>query len=104
VGGDPNTQFFFLKLNPPRPTFPVDITEAERAVMAEHAAYWRGWTEKGKVVVFGPVMDPNGVFGMAVVEAKSEDEVLGLIAGDPVTKAGLGSYEVHPMRVGAVRG
>ncbi|MGD0115693.1 MAG: YciI family protein [Dehalococcoidia bacterium] len=99
-----STQFFFLKLNPPRPTFPADITDAEQAVMREHAAYWTGWTERGKVVVFGPVMDPNGVFGMAVIEAESEDEVRGLIASDPVTKAGLGSYEVHPMRVGAVRG
>jgi uncharacterized protein YciI len=104
MSASPNTQFFFLRLNPPRPTFPGDITEAEQAVMTEHAAYWRGWTEKGKVVVFGPVMDPNGVFGMAVIEAESEEEVRGLIAGDPVTKAGLGSYEVHPMRVGAVRG
>ncbi len=72
--------------------------------MREHAGYWTGWTERGKVVVFGPVIDPNGVFGMAVIEAESEEEVRGLIAGDPVTKAGLGSYEVHPMRVGAVRG
>ena len=72
--------------------------------MQEHAAYWAGWTQKGKVVVFGPVMDPKGVFGVAIVEAESEDEVRELIAGDPVTKAGLGSYEFFPLRVGAVRG
>jgi uncharacterized protein YciI len=101
---DPETKYFFLKLNPPRPTFPGDITDAERAVMQEHATYWMALTERRKVVVFGPVMDPKGVYGISIVEAESEEEVLTFIAGDPVSKAGLGSYEFYPMRVGAVRG
>ena len=96
--------YYFLRLSPPRPTFPGDITDAERAVMQEHAAYWTALTERRKVVIFGPVMDPKGVFGISIVEAESEDEVRRSIAGDPVSKAGLGSYEFFPMRVGAVRG
>ena len=101
---NPNAKYFFLKLNSPRPTFPADITEDERTTMQEHAAYWTEQTERGIVIVFGPVMDPSGVFGMAVLEAQSEEQVRVLIAGDPVTKAALGRYDVFPMRVGAVRG
>ena len=59
----PMHSYFFLRLNPPRPTFPADMTEAERAVMEEHAAYWTSWTERGVVVVFGPVMDPKASTG-----------------------------------------
>ena len=96
--------YFFLRLNAPRPTFPGDITDAERAVMQEHAAYWTALTEKRKVIIFGPIMDPKGVYGISIVETESEDEVLSFIAGDPVSKADLGTYEFYPMRVGAVRG
>ena len=99
-----DASYFFLRLNPPRPTFPADMTDAERAVMQEHAACWTALTEKRKVVIFGPVMDPKGVYGIAIVEAGSEDEVQALIAGDPVTKAALGRYDIFPMRVGAIRG
>jgi hypothetical protein len=31
---------FFCKLIAPRPTFPFDMNESEKALMGEHAAYW----------------------------------------------------------------
>jgi len=46
---------FFCKLVPPRPSFAQDLSEAERKLMQEHAAYWREWMEKGHVVAFGVV-------------------------------------------------
>lgn len=96
--------FFFLRLNPPRPTFPGDITDAENAVMERHATYLEGQMPAGKIVVYGPVMDPKGVFGIAIVEVESEDEVRDLIANDPATTSGLLQYDCFPMRAGAVRG
>jgi hypothetical protein len=53
-------RLFLCRLNPPRPSFSVDMTDAERALMGEHVAYWRGLLEAGHVVTFGPVADPAG--------------------------------------------
>jgi uncharacterized protein YciI len=94
---------FLLKLVPPRPTFPEDMTEAEGKVMAEHAVYWKGLTDKGIVLVFGPVLDPKGTWGMGVVEVETEADARAIIANDPVSKSGLGAYEISPMRVGMAR-
>jgi hypothetical protein len=35
-------RYFFIKLNPPRPSFAFDMTDEERAVMCEHAVCLRG--------------------------------------------------------------
>lgn len=94
---------FFLRLNSPRPTFPADITDAERAVMGEHGAYWKPLVDKGTCIVLGPVMDPKGVFGMAVVDVASEAEARTLVAGDPTTRAKLGSWDVMAMSTAMVR-
>jgi uncharacterized protein YciI len=90
---------FFCKLIGPRPTFPADITDAEKALMQQHAQYLTGLLNQGTISVFGPVMDPKGPFGMAVVEAASAEEVQRLTANDPVVKASAGfKYEISPMR------
>jgi uncharacterized protein len=90
-------QRFLFKLIAPRPTFPQDMTDAERRVMQEHVAYWKGLTEKGIAVVFGPVLDPKGVWGMAVVETETEKQAHALVSDDPVFKARLGPIEVYQM-------
>lgn len=101
---NPEAKYFFVKLNPPRPTFPADMTEAEGAVMQQHGAYWRELTSKGLVVVFGVVIDPEYTHGVGILEVESEERVRELLADDPVTRAALGRYEIHPMRVGSIRG
>jgi uncharacterized protein YciI len=100
----PQKTFFFCKLISPRPTFQTDMTDTERAVMLEHVAYWMALAEKGTVVVFGPVSDPVGSYGIAVVEAAEIAEVEAMRDNYPVIKAQIGlRYEIHPMRVGAIR-
>jgi len=95
--------FFLIKLIPPRPSFAQDMTAAERQVMQAHVGYWKGLAERGLVVVFGPVLDPEGVWGVAIVEVTGEPQVHELIADDPVKVAGLGTFKVCPMQVGALR-
>ncbi len=92
-----DTQFFVYKLIPPRPTFALDMTEEERAVMGAHAAYWHGLLDARTAVVFGPVLDPAGVWGLAVVEARSPDEVHAVGAADPAVSSGVASFDVYPM-------
>jgi uncharacterized protein len=93
---------FLYQLIPPRPMFAQDMTETERKVMQEHALYWKDLTDKRIAVVFGPVLDPKGVWGLAIVEAASEQEVRTLGANDPALKAGL-TFEVYPMPGAIVR-
>lgn len=82
----------------PRPTFPMDITDDERALMAEHGAYWRQRMAEGKVVVFGPVLDPKGVWGLGVMRVRDEAELQALTNADPVILANRGfRYESLPM-------
>ncbi|MGZ3845041.1 MAG: YciI family protein [Flavisolibacter sp.] len=90
-----NKKFFALKLIPSRPDFAQTMTDEERALMQEHAAYWRGYMNRGKVIVFGPVLDPSGVYGLGIVAVDEEQEVKEFIAGDPANK--INSYEYYPI-------
>lgn len=87
-------QFFALKLVPPRPTFAQDMTEEERSIMQEHVGFWMELMKQGKVVVFGPVLDPASVYGLGVV-TMDEEEVKQVIKDDPAAK--INRYEYHPM-------
>jgi len=89
-------KYFFVRLNPSRPDFAQTMTPEEFAVMNTHANYWRDWQSRGYVVVFGPVMDPTGAFGMGVVGVEDEEELKGMVAGDPAN--GLTRIEYFPMK------
>ena len=93
---------YVLHLIAPRPTFVDDMTDEERAVMADHATYWRGLLADGVAVAFGPVLDPAGPYGLAVVEVDGPEHVERVIAADPAVRAGL-KTEVHPMLSAVVR-
>ncbi|WP_445680876.1 YciI family protein [Radicibacter daui] len=91
-------QYFFCRLVPPRPDFAFTLTGAERALMAQHGAYWRDFMAKGHVVVFGPVVDPAGPWGLGVVRFADKAAARAFADGDPTILAGLGFYfEVLPM-------
>ena len=87
---------FFLKLNPPRSSFMIDMTADEKIIMQKHVAYWDPFVNDGTVIVLGPVIDPKGGYGIAVIRVDSEDQLNQLIANDPAN--GLNSYEIYPMQ------
>jgi len=97
-------QHFFVKLIPPRPTFPMDITPDELALMMQHVQYTKDKFDAGKVLIYGPVMVAAGAFGMAVFEANNEAEVREVLENDPSVLAHLNTFEIYPMRVGAAQG
>lgn len=75
-----------------------DMTDGERQLMGQHVAYWSTLAAKGTAIVFGPVADPHGGYGVAVIEAPDEATVRELSTHDPVVKANAGfSYAIHPM-------
>ena len=87
---------FFLKLVPPRPTFTIDMTNEERIVMKQHVSYWKPYVDNGLVLVLGPVLDPKGGYGIAIVGVDDETQLETLITNDPTN--GLNTYEIYPMR------
>ncbi len=87
--------YFFVRTDNPRPTFHLDMTPKERLVMEKHVAYWSEKAERGIAIVFGPVMDPAGVYGMGVYNVEDEAEMRRLLDADPAK--GLLQYEVAPM-------
>ena len=95
--------YFVYKLIPPRPTFHVDMTEAEAEIMREHAAYWQQLALRGTAVIFGPVSDPAGVWGLAVVEAASEEHVQELGRRDPAVTSRTATFQISPMPTAVLR-
>jgi uncharacterized protein len=95
---------FVLRLMAPRPTFALDMTDEEREIMGRHAAHWQPFIDSGQMVVFGPVLDDTGSFGLAVIEAEDEDQLRQFAAGDPVITTGTARFEFGKMLAGFVRG
>ncbi len=79
------------------------MTDEERGIMARHAAYWQPLIDSGHMVIFGPVLDGGGSWGLGVVEADDEEELRAFAAGDPVVTSGTAGMEVGKMLAGFVR-
>lgn len=88
-------KYFALKLIPNRPDFVQTMTDEEKEIMQQHVAYWKEYMDKGVMLILGPVLDPNGAYGLGIVSADSEEEVSQLIAHDPATR--INTYEYYPM-------
>ncbi len=72
--------------------------------MTRHAAYWQPLLDAGQMVVFGPVLDSTGSWGLGVVEADDEDELRVFAASDPAVTTGTATIEIGKMLAGFVRG
>jgi len=91
-------RFFLLRLTPPRPTFPADMIAEEGAVMQQHFGYWAGLSGERTAIVYGPVNDPSGTWGVAVIRVADEAAARAIERGDPAIRAGLGfRYDIFPM-------
>jgi uncharacterized protein len=89
-------KYFALYLLPSRPDFAQTMTDDERSIMMKHVGYWTDLMNKGKVLAFGPVLDPKEVYGLGIVSVDDEQEVKDFIAGDPAAK--INRYEYFPMK------
>ena len=74
------------------------MTPEEAELMGQHSVYWRDLTRAGTAVAFGPVLDPAGVYGLAVLRADDEAAAQSLADADPVIRADAGfRFEIAPM-------
>lgn len=88
---------YLYKLVPPRPSFALDMSESEAAVMAEHAVHWTGLMAQGHVIAFGPVIEPEASWGLAVVAAPDESTVRAFGEADPAVVSGVATFDVFAM-------
>jgi uncharacterized protein YndB with AHSA1/START domain len=98
VKDSPDLKYFLFRLIAPRPSFVADMNAEEAAVMRDHSVYWRRHLDTGTAVVFGPVNDPQGPWGLGVVRVPAEADLLALRDADPaiLSKRGF-RYEILPM-------
>ena len=89
-------KYFVLHLLPSRPDFAQTMTQEEREIMMQHVGYWTEIMNQGKVLAFGPVLDPKEVYGLGIIAVDSEQEVKDFIAKDPASK--INHYEYFPMK------
>jgi uncharacterized protein YciI len=74
------------------------MTDDERQTMAEHAAYWQRLMTDGRVVAFGPVDDPAGSYGLAIVLADDLAQAEAMRDADPAVLSPHGlRVEIAPM-------
>jgi uncharacterized protein YndB with AHSA1/START domain len=97
-GTGDSVEFYLCRLIPPRPSFPFDMTEHERNVMGQHVDYWKKQLDAGRAIVFGPVNDPVGPWGLGVLRVKNRSEMDALKDADPAVRGDIGMrYETLPM-------
>ena len=91
---------FLFRLIPPRADFAQTMTAEEQQAMAGHMEYWQRLLHDGRVVVYGPVADPEGVWGLGVLRAADRADVLAIGEGDPSVTAGVNTFEVFEIMGG----
>ena len=95
--------YFLYKLVPPRPDFAFTMSPAEAAVMEAHGDYWDGLLAGGTAVVFGPVAEPTGAWGLGVLEVDDPADAERVREDDPAVTTGTLTAEIHPMVAGFAR-
>ncbi|MCV7058991.1 YciI family protein [Mycolicibacterium gilvum] len=88
------SQLFLFRLIPPRADFAQTMTDIEEHTMHLHMTYWQELLAAGRVVVYGPVADPEGVWGLGVLRVADRAEALAIAEADPSIIAGVNTFEV----------
>ena len=89
-------KYFVLHMYPLRPDFAQTRTTDEQSIMKRHLAYWSSLMNKGKVLVFGPVLDPKSPYGLGIIEVDNEQPAF--ISGKKTLFFGLISFAVSAIK------
>ena len=63
--------------------------------MQQHIVYWSEFGKQGIAIVFGPVLDPKGVYGVGIYKVDDLAHMQRLLADDPARE--ILKYEVFEM-------
>ncbi|GEO99141.1 YciI family protein [Methylobacterium haplocladii] len=90
-------KYYLCKYIPPRSDFLPTMSTQEKGWMAEHGAFLDDLLEQGTIVAHGPVMDPNGGYGVSLYRIADDQDIEAFTSRDPIVRHGAGHYEHHPM-------
>jgi uncharacterized protein YciI len=94
-------QHFFMRLVAPRPIFPGSMTDEELGLMKQHVQYVGQAFDAGVVLAYGPVLDPAGAFGIALLEVNDGAEAEEFARKDPSIVGGMNTFTLTPMKIAA---
>jgi hypothetical protein len=95
--------YYFCKLVPPRADFAQTLTAAEMTAMQAHGAYWNDKAAANIALAIGLVADPQGFYGVSIVEVADETQLKAILDNDPAIRANLGlKYEFYPFPRGVI--
>jgi uncharacterized protein YciI len=75
------------------------MSTAEAEVMERHVGYWTDLLSRDTAVAFGPVLDPDGPWGLGLLDIDDEPAAHEVGKGDPAVQSGTCTYEVVPMQM-----
>jgi uncharacterized protein YciI len=90
-------KYYLCKYILPRDDFLPTMTDQEKQWMAQHGAFLDDLLSQGTIVAHGPVMDPNGGYGVSLYRIADDQDIEAFTSQDPIVKNGAGHYEHHPM-------
>ena len=88
---------FVYRLQPPRPTFPQDMSPDEAEMMERHVAYWQDLLSRERALAFGPVLDPEGPWGLGLLDLDDENDARAVAEDDPAIESGVCTYALLPI-------
>lgn len=93
---------FSYFLHPPRDNFAETMTDIEQQTWGEHFAWLRELYAADQLILVGVTLGPVNT-GVAILEAADERAAREIVAGDPVTQAGLAEGDLRPFSLGLMR-
>jgi uncharacterized protein YciI len=90
-------KYYLCKWLPPRADFLATMTADEREGMTRHGAFMDELLARGQIVAHGPVLDPDGAYGVSLYQIADNEDIAEITAQDPIVKSGVGRYVHHPM-------
>lgn len=96
--------WYLLRLIAARPDFAFTMSEAEQQTMARHSSYWKAYLSEGVALIYSPVADPAGPWGLCIARAEDEAGARSLADNDPAVLEGVGHYEVMELFSPIIRG
>jgi uncharacterized protein len=90
---------FLYRLQPPRPTFGQDMSQAEAEVMQRHVAYWQDLLTRDVALAFGPVLHPEDPWGLGLLDLDDDETARVIGDRDPAVESGTCTYEIVPIEL-----
>ncbi|GGB11396.1 hypothetical protein GCM10011491_44140 [Brucella endophytica] len=88
---------FLCKYIPPRADFLTTLTDEEKGWIGRHSEFLDDLLNEGTIVAHGPVIGPNGTYGVSLFSIGDDQDITETTARDPIVAQGIGHYEHYPM-------